>query len=47
MFLGIQWYWWLAIILVLLSIPLKLKFLRWWGNRNEAKEKSGKWGEEE
>ena len=29
MFLGLQWYWWLVIVaVVLLSIPVKLKFMQ-------------------
>lgn len=41
MFLGLEWYWWLAIILVIVSIPFKLKFMKRWNTRKD------KWGDEE
>ena len=50
MFLGIEWYWWIVIIVVVgISIPLKVKFMNWWGRRQQEKRNSrrGKWGEEE
>lgn len=50
MFFGLEWYWWLVIAGVLaVSLPLKVKFMRWWGRRTQEKRKggSGKWGDEE
>ncbi|MCI8995448.1 MAG: hypothetical protein HFI30_07150 [Lachnospiraceae bacterium] len=48
MFLGLQWYWWLVIAAALIiSIPFKIKFMKWWNKRQQAKNQEGKWGEEE
>lgn len=50
MLLGMEWYWWLAICaVVLLSIPLKMKFMRWWARRQLADKqgKKDKWGDEQ
>ncbi len=48
MFLGLQWYWWLLIAaLVILSIPVKVKFLTWWSKRQQGKNQRGKWGDDE
>lgn len=50
MFLGLEWYWWLVIAAVLiLSVPFKVKFMKWWSKRGQSKKKgtSGKWGDEE
>ncbi len=48
MFLGLQWYWWLLIAAVLLiSIPFKIKFLRWWTKRQQNRDPRRKWGEDE
>ena len=48
MFLGLEWYWWIAILALLaVSIPFKVKFLKWWNKRQQGKEQHGKWGEEE
>ena len=50
MFLGIEWYWWLVIVLVLaVSVPFKLKFLKHMGKRQHEKKEQyhGKWGDEE
>ncbi len=50
MFLGLQWYWWLLIAVgVIASIPFKIRFLRWWSDRQreQRKEKPGKWGDDE
>ena len=34
MFLGLQWYWWLVIVAVLvISIPFKVKCMTWWSER--------------
>ena len=36
MFFGLQWYWWLMIGLVLVvSIPFKVKFMKWWTGRQQ------------
>lgn len=50
MFAGLSWQWWLAIlILLVLSIPLKIRFLKWWGEQRDSRRKKeqGKWGDEE
>ncbi|GAA0791096.1 hypothetical protein GCM10008910_01760 [Faecalicatena orotica] len=49
-FLGLAWYWWLVIAVVLaVSIPFKVKFMRWWNKRRQERkeEQHGKWGDEE
>lgn len=49
-FLSLEWYWWLGILIVLvICIPLKIKFLKWWSKhqQHKKKEQRGKWGEEE
>ena len=47
MFLGLQWYWWLAIAVVVISIPFKIRFMKWWIRSQQEKNKRGKWGEDE
>lgn len=50
MFLGLEWYWWLVILAVLVfSVPFKVKFLKWWSRREQDKKEgaSGKWGDDE
>ena len=48
MFLGLEWYWWIAILALLaVFIPFKVKFVKWWKRRQQGKEQHGKWGEEE
>ena len=49
MFFGLQWYWWLMIGLVLvISIPFKVKFMKWWtGRQQEQNGQRGKCGDEE
>ena len=48
MFLGLAWYWWLAIGLALIvSIPFKIKFMKWWSKRQQGKDQRGKWGDDE
>lgn len=50
MFLGMEWYWWLIIVvLVTVLIPFKVEFMKWWGKRwqEKKKEQHGKWGDEE
>lgn len=49
-FLGLEWYWWLVITAVLaVSIPFKIKFMKWWSLREQEKKKRqhGKWGDDE
>lgn len=50
MFLGLEWYWWFVIlVLLIVSIPFKVKFMKWWNQREKEKKKgqTGKWGEED
>ncbi len=50
MFLGLEWYWWIVIAAVLIiSIPLKVKFMKWWSRReqNRKRNQRGRWGDEE
>lgn len=50
MFLGLAWYWWLVIMAVLvISIPFKIKFVKWWSKHQQEWQKGryGKWGEDE
>ena len=50
MFLGLEWYWWIAVAALLaLSIPFKVKFAKWWSRRQKEKKKEqyGKWGDDE
>lgn len=47
MFLGLERHWWLVILAALIIIiPLKVKFMIWWGRREQdrKKEQRGKWG---
>jgi hypothetical protein len=49
MFLGIQWYWWLMIAAAAaISIPFKIRFMKWWNKRQQEKKDSrlGKWGDD-
>ncbi|HGM3507216.1 TPA: hypothetical protein ACKOR7_001791 [Clostridioides difficile] len=37
-----KWYTWLAIVLiVLVSIPFKIKFIKWWDRRQKEKNDEG------
>lgn len=50
MFLGLEWYWWIILLAALLiSIPFKIKFMKWWNKRQQEKkqESHGKWGDDE
>ncbi len=50
MFLGLEWYWWLVILAALaVSIPFKVRFMKWWNQREKEKKKEqhGKWGDDE
>lgn len=48
MFSGMEWYGWIFIIVAIaIVIPLKVKFMKWWNQReSEKKDKQkGKWGD--
>ena len=50
MLFDFEWYWWLIIAAVLIvSVPVKIKFMKWWNRRQQEqkKNKRGKWGDEE
>lgn len=50
MLLGMEWYWWLLIIiLAALSIPIKVKLIKWWNIKMQDKKNNhnDKWGDEE
>lgn len=50
MFLGLEWYWGLLIaVVVIVSIPFKVKFMKWWGRRQKEQNdhRKDKWGGEE
>lgn len=50
MLLGIEWYWWLMIVIVIaLSIPFKIKFMKWWSKHQQEQKNNhkDKWGDEE
>ncbi len=50
MFSGMEWYWWLIIIAVtVLSIPFKIRFMKWWGKRHREQNgnRRDRWGDEE
>lgn len=50
MFLGIEWYWWLVIVLIVaVSIPFKVKFMKRIGKRQREKKErdNGKWGNDQ
>ena len=41
--LGLEWYWWLLIAVILvISVPFKIKFMKWWSKRQQ--EQTGKVG---
>ncbi len=49
MFLGLAWFWWLLLIaLLLISVPFKLKFIKWWEKRRQSKKigQRDKWGDD-
>ena len=47
-FLGLEWYWWLLILAALvISLPFKIKFMKWWSKRRVDKKENGKWGADE
>lgn len=45
----LEWYWWLVIVLVLIiSLPFKVKFMKWWNqHQQEKKESQEEWGDNE
>ena len=48
--LGLEWYWWLLIAVILvISVPFKIKFMKWWSKRRQEQKDSrlGKWGDDE
>lgn len=48
--LGLEWYWWLLIAVILvISIPFKIRFMKWWNKRQQEKKSNqhGKWGDDE
>ena len=48
--LGLELYWCLVIAIILvISIPFKINFMKWWGKRQQEKKNSqrGKWGDDE
>ncbi len=48
--LGLEWYWWLLIAVILvISVPFKIKFMKWWSKRQQEQKDSrlGKWGDDE
>lgn len=50
MFLGMEWYWWFLILVALaICIPFKVKFMKWWSQRQQEKKKEQhrKWGDDE
>ena len=50
MFLGLEWYGWLVILVLLaVSVPFKLRFMKWWNDKRREKqnEQRDKWGNED
>lgn len=50
MFLGFSWHWWVILIVLLaISLPFKVKFMKWWSQRQKEKQSTqrDKWGDEE
>lgn len=50
MFFGLDWYWWIVfLILLAVSVPFKIRFMRWWYDRQQKqkKERHEKWGDDE
>lgn len=44
MFLGLEWYWWLIILAALvICIPFKVRFMKWWDERQRENEKRAAW----
>lgn len=36
-----EWYWWAIIVVVIISLPLKIKFMKWYGNKQKEQKKKG------
>ena len=32
-----EWYWWLIIAVIIVSIPFKIKFMKWYSKRQKEK----------
>lgn len=50
MFLGLEWYWWIIILVALvILIPMKVKFVKWWQIRQREKksEQQEQWRDDE
>lgn len=49
MFLGLSWYWWVILVILIVSLPFKVKFMKWWSQRQKEKQSTqgDKWGDEE
>lgn len=47
--LGIDLIWWLVTALIIIAVPAKIKFVKWWSSREMDKKKGqkGKWGEDQ
>ena len=42
MLLGLKWYWWLMLtVIFILSLPLKVIFVKWWSRHRSDKERHG------
>ena len=35
------------VVVLIVSIPFKVKFMKWWSKRQQGKNQRGKWGDEE
>ncbi len=49
MLLGLKWYWWLILtVIFILSLPLKVIFVKWWSRHRSDKERQqkDKWGKD-
>lgn len=45
MLLGMEWYWWLFIVVaVAICLPVKVRFMKWWSKRQHEQKRQGKWG---
>lgn len=47
MFLTFKWYEWLAVAaVIIIAIPLKIRFLKWRNRRAQKKKQQRKWGDD-
>lgn len=49
-FSDLEWYWWLLIVaVVIIAVPFKIKFMKWWSMRQQEKKnkQQGRWGDDE